>query len=131
MTAIYDDALAPFGMTLAQFSLLRRVERHQPISISQLGLRADLDRTTMSRNVRVLQRRKWVQLAPGADQREEMVSLAPVGKEAIKRAVPSWAATQQHIEAALGEANLESLPAILLALASMSSKCQTAFNIDP
>jgi DNA-binding MarR family transcriptional regulator len=49
-TAIYDVALAPAGVNLAQFSLLRKIQRAGSVSLSELGRLAALDRSTIGRN---------------------------------------------------------------------------------
>src|SRR3546814_14066313 len=52
--SIYDEALAPLGVNIAQYSLMRTIARRQPVSFTELGHFAQLDRSTVSRNVRVL-----------------------------------------------------------------------------
>ena len=54
LTAAYDAALAPVGVNLAQFSLLRTVSRHGPLSLTDLARRMELDRSTVGRNVKVV-----------------------------------------------------------------------------
>src|SRR3546814_9299626 len=54
--SIYDEALAPLGVNIAQYSLMRTIARRQPVSFTELGHFAQLDRSTVSRNVRVLDR---------------------------------------------------------------------------
>ncbi len=62
MTALYDTALAPTGINVAQFSILRTIERRQPVSLTELGRLLALDRSTMGRNVRVLEKQGLVAL---------------------------------------------------------------------
>src|SRR3546814_7084887 len=54
--SIYDEALTPLGVNIAQYSLMRTIARRQPVSFTELGHFAQLDRSTVSRNVRVLDR---------------------------------------------------------------------------
>ncbi len=67
-TALYDAALEPAGVTLAQFSLMRRIERAGAVSLSELGRMAELDRSTVGRNVKVLARLRLVRHDP--DERQ-------------------------------------------------------------
>ena len=111
-TAIYDDALAPAGITVAQLRLLRILERQGPVSLTELGRLAELDRSTIGRNARLLERMGLVHLASGADQREAVVDLDAGGRRALATAAPLWATAQARIEASLGadaEARLRSL----------------------
>jgi DNA-binding MarR family transcriptional regulator len=101
-TALYDAALAPVGINVAQFSLLRRIERLEPVSLTELGREAELDRSTVGRNVKVLERLRLVRLTPAEDQREAAVGLTRAGTQALWRAAPLWEDAQRRIETALG-----------------------------
>ena len=102
LTAAYDAALAPTGINLAQFSLLRTLERHGAQSLTGLGRLMELDRSTVGRNVRVVERLALVQPAVSPDQREAAIELAPEGRRVLARAVPLWAGVQARIDARLG-----------------------------
>ena len=115
-TALYDAALAPAGINVAQFSLLRRIERLGPVSLTELGREAELDRSTVGRNVKVLERLRLVRLAPAEDQREAAVRLTLAGAEAIRRAAPLWEDAQRRIEAALGADGAEQLRTLATSL---------------
>ena len=104
VTSLYDAALEPTGVNLAQFSLLRTIERAAPVSLTELGRMTELDRSTVGRNVRLLQRMGLVRVAPGADQREATVALGEPGLEILRRAAPLWDEAQRKIEASLGPA---------------------------
>lgn len=116
VTALYDAALEPVGVNLAQFSLLRNIARAAPVSLTELGRRTSLDRSTIGRNVRLLQRMGLVRIEPGLDQREATVDLDGRGREALERAAPLWDEAQRRIEARLGPAGAEGLRSLLQAL---------------
>jgi DNA-binding MarR family transcriptional regulator len=115
-TAIYDAALAPAGVNLAQFSLLRKIQRAGSVSLSELGRVAALDRSTIGRNVRVLQRMDLVRVTPGEDHREATVTLGARGLAVLREAAPLWDEAQHRIEAKLGDGGAERLSALLVAL---------------
>jgi DNA-binding MarR family transcriptional regulator len=105
---IYDDALAPSGLRITQFSLLRAVARLEPASIGNLAAAQALDRTTLSRNLAPLERDGLINQGPGADRRVSEISLTAAGRAAIARALPLWRQTQRKIreefsDAALGQ----------------------------
>ena len=117
VTAMYDEALAPVGVTLAQFRLLRLIERApQPLSLTELGRLAELDRSTVGRNVRLLQRQGLVRTAPGGDQREATVRLEEAGCSALRLAVPLWSGAQHRIETVLGTDAARQLHTLLQSL---------------
>ncbi len=101
--SIYDEALEPFAINVAQYSLMSLVQRRQPISLTELARIAELERSTIGRNVRVLERGGLVELGRGdTDQRESVVMLTQRGIEVLDLARPRWSACQQVIETRLG-----------------------------
>ncbi|AWN42825.1 MarR family winged helix-turn-helix transcriptional regulator [Methylobacterium durans] len=98
VTAAYDAALAPAGLRVTQFSVLRTLERLGPLPVSRLAAEAALDRSTMGRNLDPLERRGLVQVEVGKrDQRERVAHLTPAGTAAIEAALPYWGAAQQRV----------------------------------
>ena len=106
---IYDAALAPTGIKITQFSLLRAVQRREPIAISALAEEMALDRTTLARNLAPLQRDRLLALSAGLDQRVTEVRLTDVGRRAIERALPLWKKTQQEVSRLLAPGRIARL----------------------
>lgn len=102
LAALYDEALAPVGVNIAQFSLLRRIRRAGTVTLTELGRLAELDRSTIGRNVRVLERLGLVALGRGEDHRESVVSLTAQGHQALDDGEPLWDQVQDAIHARLG-----------------------------
>jgi DNA-binding MarR family transcriptional regulator len=115
-TTIYDEVLAPTGVNLAQFSLLRKIQRAAPVSLSELGRIAELDRSTVGRNVKVLQRMGLTRVTPGEDQREATVTLDEKGLAVLREGAPLWDEAQRRIETKLGDGGAERLRSLLGAL---------------
>ena len=111
-----NSILAPAGVTLAQFSLLRRIQRAGSVSLTKLGRLAELDRSTIGRNVKAMEELGFVRTAPAADQREAAVRLTPAGDEALERAAPLWEEAQRRVEAHLGAAEAGRLRTLALSL---------------
>jgi len=109
ISQVYDEALAESGIKITQFSLLRAVERNEPVAISALAEELDLDRTTMARNLAPLERDRLVTLAPGSDQRVTEVRLTPKGRAAVTKALPLWQNAQAEIAGLLAAGHLEQL----------------------
>ena len=115
-TALYDALLEPAGVTLAQFSLLRKIDRAGTASLTKLGQLTELDRSTIGRNVKALERLRLVRAALAKDQREAAVQLTPAGKRALKIGAPLWEEAQRRVETALGDAGVAQLQALALTL---------------
>lgn len=112
LTVFYDEALAQAGLRVTQFSLMRAVMRLAQPTIGGLAEATGLDRSTLGRNLRVLQRQGLLLLGPGADERTRVVTMTAAGEAAIDAAMPHWLRAQARIEAVLGresEARLKRL----------------------
>lgn len=119
---VYDEALAPSGLRITQFSLLRAIARFEPVTIGDLAQAQALDRTTLSRNLLPLERSGFVRQAPGADRRTSQVQVTPAGHAAIARALPLWRKTQQRIRHEFGDAALGELGALNVRAEALASK---------
>lgn len=112
--SVYDEAFAPLGINIAQYSLLRTIERNQPVSFTELGHKAALDRSTVGRNVRVLERMGMVSTGRSEDDhREAVVTLSARGVEVLEEAGPLWEDCQREFEQRLGSVKVTALQDIL------------------
>ena len=113
LTQLYDDVMAPSGLRLTQFSLLRTLAREGTSRMSDLAKILLLDRTALSRNLDPLVLRGFVAIVPGRDARTREVSLTRAGEKAIRGAEPHWKRAQARVAAELGTTKLNSLIATL------------------
>ncbi len=103
VAALYDSALEPVGVNIAQFALLRTVARCEPVDLTELARRTELDRSTIGRNVRVLERMALLTLGRGADQREASVSITVRGRRVLDEGAPLWGGVQRLLAERIGE----------------------------
>lgn len=101
LTELYDSALVPAGLKVTQYSLLRAIDRLAGPSLTQLAEATGLDRSTLGRNLRVLEKSGFVTFGPAADERLRVAELTPLARHALEVAAPLWADTQARIEAAI------------------------------
>lgn len=116
VSSYYDEALAPLGVNIGQFSLLRNINRLAPISLTELAAQVELDRSTVGRNAKVLERMGLIAIGHGEDQREAVLSVAPKGQSVLKKGEPLWDGVQDDIEARLGPEKTQQLQELLAAL---------------
>lgn len=102
LTAHYDRMLSPSGLKTTQFSLLMNVLLQESSTVSALARQLGMDRTTLSRNVRLLAQKGLLNVFNGQDRREQRISLTEQGRQAIDRAIPYWQQAQAEIEEQLG-----------------------------
>ena len=113
VTQLYDDVLRPSGLRTTQLTLLMLLRGHGAMSISGLAEAAMTDRTTLTRNLAVLEERKLVRIRPGEDARVRVVELTGDGDAAIDAAFPLWERAQALITSGMGRDGLERLLAEL------------------
>ncbi len=94
VTAVYDDALRPLGLRVTQLSLLARAASMGPVESWRLSEALGLDKTTLPRNLRPLERRGLIAIEPGEDRRTRLVRMTPAGEKLLKEASTRWRSVQ-------------------------------------
>ena len=112
MTQHYDTRLARAGLRLTQYSLLANL-RAGPLTMSALADRMEMDRTTLTRNLKPLADASFVEVAPGEDARSRVVSLTARGRDAWTAARELWRQAQDEVNRALGMEQVALLHATL------------------
>ena len=113
----FDEALRPVGITSGQFSLLMSLNRPQPPSMGAVASVLAMDRTTLTANLKPLQRRGLLEVAVDPhDRRGRRLTLTEAGRGVLAAAAPIWERTHADIDAMLASADLASLRAGLKAL---------------
>ncbi len=106
---LYDDALEAVGLSVAQYSMLRAIERLDTPTINDLAHTTQLDPSTLGRNMKVLERAGLITQAPGQDRRTRCVTLSATGKERLLDAAELWAGVQDTWERRLGAGGRDEL----------------------
>jgi DNA-binding MarR family transcriptional regulator len=113
----FDAALRPLGLTNGQFSLLMSLNREDPPTIGSVSALLAMDRTTLTANLKPLERRGLVKVTiDDADKRTRRVTLTPPGRVLLVAAVPVWKRTHAAIEELLLRSDRDELRADLRAL---------------
>lgn len=110
LTQMYEDALARTGVKATQFSMLARLSQIEPATMQELADDLVMDRTTLSRNIRPLERNGLVAVATGeGDQRVRRLTLTKTGAATLKTASKAWKGAQERFERAFGVDEARSL----------------------
>ena len=97
----FDVALKPVGITSGQFSLLMSLNRPEPPTIGSVATLLTMDRTTLTANIKPLERRGLVRTGMDAkNRRARLLHLTAAGRAVLAEAVPIW----RHVHAELGTA---------------------------
>jgi DNA-binding MarR family transcriptional regulator len=113
LTQRYDDFLAPTGLRLTQFSLLAHLVHGGPATMSALAERLEMDRTTLTRNLKPLADARLIATEAGRDARERVVSLSEAGRTTWRAAREQWRRAQNDVNEALGAEQVAALHAVL------------------
>ncbi len=120
VTQLFDEILRPTGLKGTQYSMLRVIGGVEPAPISTLGEAMGMDRTTVTRNVRVLERLRLVVVEAGRDRRTRLLRLTRAGRQAVDEAEPYWKEAQKAVVPGLGEEPFRDLREKLTAVSEVS-----------
>jgi DNA-binding MarR family transcriptional regulator len=113
----YDEALRPLGLTNGQFSLLMALNRPEAPSMGQVSAVLAMDRTTLTANLKPLERRGLVKATVDeTDRRSRRMALTPAGRATLAAALPLWERAQDAAERLLVGSGPDRLRADLRAL---------------
>ena len=119
VTQMYDGLLQPTGLKATQLNVLVAAAALGEATVSQLAAALVMDRTTLTRNLKPLVTRKLLQVAPGADRRNRVVTLTATGRDTLRTAWPHWSQAQDRVVAGLGRKRWQRLLADLSAVVSL------------
>lgn len=108
VTQLYEETMKPSGILPTQFTLLVVTRALGPITISKMAEVLVMDRTTLTRNLKPLEREGLLTVAAGKDdQRSREVSLTGKGLKQLEQALPLWQEAQRRIKRAVGVSRLD------------------------
>jgi DNA-binding MarR family transcriptional regulator len=102
LTAIYDEYLAPAGVSSSQLAVLWCVIGARPASMSEVASLLVMDKTTVSRNVSSLLEMGLVAVKTGEDARVRLLLSTARGRAVFERAMPLWESAQAHVAERMG-----------------------------
>ena len=117
VTRVYEEEFRSVGFTgSTQYGVLRALNRTGATRQRDLGESLAIDEATLSRTLKPLLKKGWVQLGAGSDRREKMISLTKSGRQQVEIGLPAWERAQERIKqalpAGLWDAMMTSLPEV-------------------
>lgn len=116
---ILDHYLAPIDLRVAQFGVLSAISKLSSTTMTGLADYMVMDRTTLTRNLAVLERDGMVATTPGADKRVREIRLTDLGQARLAEARPLWAEGENAIRQQLGTERWELLLSLLVEVAAL------------
>lgn len=106
----YDKVMAPAGLRGTQFTILTVLSRLNDITVTELADYLVMDRTTLTRNLKPLEKEGYLNVLPGLeDARTRRIELTNIGRKAQKAALPYWRKAQGEMVDFMGKTNTKQL----------------------
>jgi len=109
ITQHYDSFLGSTGLRATQFTLLTVLALEGPLPLTRTADRLGMERTTLTRNLRLLLARRLVTEEVSGDRRVRMLAITRTGIAAARAALPRWREAQGSISRHLNPAALRAL----------------------
>jgi DNA-binding MarR family transcriptional regulator len=103
VTRMYDTAMQESGVRSTQFALLVAIAKIQPVPMGTLAEVLTIDRTTLTRSLRLLQKERMITISKRSEMRQRFLELTPAGEKALQRSLPLWREAHAKFVAALGK----------------------------
>lgn len=102
LSHVYEKELRTVGLRISQFTLLQALDMAPGISQKQLAELLNIDSTTLTRNLALLEKQRLVQIAEADDRRSVRLSLTRYGRQRFNQAASRWEAAQEKMRNVLG-----------------------------
>jgi len=109
MSQIYNDFMAPLGLKITQFSVLRALHYLGSTTAKEIQNTLVMEQATVSRALKPLIRDGYILTNEGTDKRERLLSLSKSGQALYNQALTPWNEAQQRVREALGSAHTRQL----------------------
>jgi DNA-binding MarR family transcriptional regulator len=110
ITSVYDEALRSYGLRATQFTTLATLIARGAMPLVSLAKSLGMDRTTMTRNLALLESKGWTQTRIDEDDaRTHLISVTAKGRALAQKAVPAWESAQARIASKFGAADVAAL----------------------
>lgn len=120
LTQLYDSHLSEYGVEAAQFALLMMLDKAPDKGQAAVCRALGMDKTTLSRNLKVLRSRGWVASEVGEDARERNLSLTEKGRSVLAKARPAWRRAQESLRSEMSEKEWKEIWATMEAMTKAS-----------
>ena len=112
ITRAFDRHLRPHGVRITQFTVLVMLMLAGPLTIGELAHKLSIERTTLSRNLALMEAAAWITTRPGDDARSRLVSVTGKGRAAVAASIAAWRRAQAAVAAAIGPSGIGALKAL-------------------
>lgn len=109
ISALYDDALRPFGLRVSQGNLLIAAAQLGDARPARLCRILQIEKSTLSRDIALMKSRGWIASEPPEGGRNHVLRVTTTGMALLARAHPAWRSAQEAAARLLGDAHVDAL----------------------
>ena len=102
LTRLYDSLMQESGIRATQFTILSQLMLRGEMPVGKLAGFLGMERTTLTRNLALLETQKWISTRPGEDPRARIVAITTQGRGIVRRSFPYWSKAQAAAGKLLG-----------------------------
>src|SRR6266545_2879282 len=102
ITRLYDRTMQESGIRVTQFTILSQLMLRGEMPVGKLAGILGMERTTLTRNLALLEQQKWISIKPGEDPRARMIAITAQGRGTVRRGFPYWSKAQAEVGKLLG-----------------------------
>jgi len=102
ITRLYDSGMQQSGIRATQFTILSQLMLRGEMPIGKLASILGMERTTLTRNLTLLEQQKWISIKAGDDPRSRMIGMTAQGRGVVRRGFPYWSKAQAQVGKMLG-----------------------------
>jgi len=103
ISALYDEALRPFGLRISQANILAAVAYMGEARPGEVSRIMRIEKSTLSRDIELMKQNGWIESDPPAGGRNQTVRATPRGKKLLGRIEPSWEEAQAEAKLLIGD----------------------------
>ena len=109
LSRIYDGALRPLGLTIAQRTLLSVIEVIESAPAGRVADLLAMEISTLSRNARIMERDGWITIERAEHGNGRILRITSAGLQKLREAKPAWDAAQVQARGLLGDEGAQEL----------------------
>jgi DNA-binding MarR family transcriptional regulator len=103
ITGIYDEAMRRYGVRISQLNILVAVARLGEARPADVCRVLRIEKSTLSRDVELMKNKGWLASDPPRGGRNQVLRLAPSGRELLERVHPAWERAQAEARSLIGD----------------------------
>src|SRR5215471_18374546 len=94
---VYDAALAVSPMNVTQLAVLRCIARRKGEPLMRVADELEMDRSSLYRAIDIMVRDRWIEVAPGVDERSRTAVITRKGHHLLEKAGAQWERVQRRV----------------------------------